>query len=81
MAEAQLNYAFGQTDTLLEALAQPPGSAGEDRTRKVCVNSTLWAVYSYIVKSDSKGNHSGRPPFHFVPGFRFLMCFWFPDWG
>ena len=41
MAEAQLNYAFGQTDTLLEALAQPPGSAGEDRTRKVCVDSTL----------------------------------------
>lgn len=26
MAEAQLNYAFGQTDTLLEALNAGPGS-------------------------------------------------------
>ena len=30
-------------------------------------------MYSYIVKSACKGNHSGRPHLHFVPGFRFLF--------
>ena len=30
-------------------------------------------MYSYIVKSASKGNHSGRPHLHFVPGFRFYL--------
>ena len=29
-------------------------------------------MYSYIVKNACKGNHSGRPHCHFVPGFRFL---------
>lgn len=39
LAEAQLNYAFGQTDTLLEALDVPPtsNSADKDKTQaKVC---------------------------------------------
>ena len=30
-------------------------------------------MYSYIGNSASKGNHSGRPHFHFVPGFRFSL--------
>jgi hypothetical protein len=44
MAEAQLNYAFGQTDTLLEALAQPPTTSVStyEKHFKVCLFALSW---------------------------------------
>lgn len=53
LAEAQLNYAFGQTDTLLEALEVPPATSVEMPVRSQKVSSTLLFPRSSIAPAIS----------------------------